>query len=204
MRLRVAPTTITEARAFVEREHSHHHAPVSGLFAVGVEACPHERECPRDVGGAVLCPASAFTLRCVALVGRPVARALDQRGFIAEVTRSASDRTPHVASKCIAAAARMALAGGYTRLVSYTLLGEPGTAYLAAGWHVTGLSNRGDGWQSRDRAPAVQGGGKVRWETGPEALPADGAAALVAGFAVGCVVVPSRPETLPLLAAMGA
>ncbi len=179
-RLRVAPVTLGEARAFVERHHSHHHAPVGGLFAVGV--------------------AEGDRLCCVAVVSRPVARVLDAQGNVAEITRVASDHTRHAASKCIAAATRMALAGGYTRLVSYTLLGESGASYLAAGWHVTGLVAASDRWHTREARTTVQGGAKVRWETGPDALPADGAAALVCAFAVGAVDVPARPETLPLLA----
>lgn len=118
MTLRVVPVTIGEARAYVERHHSHHHAPVSALFAVGVEA--------------------DGVLACVAMVGRPVARETDADRFACEVTRVASAGVRHAASKCLAAAARMALAGGFTRLVSFTLLGESGATYLAAGWVVTG------------------------------------------------------------------
>lgn len=188
MKLVVTPLTITAALAFVERHHSHHHAPPGGLFAVGVSACAHERECPAE-------DACALTLRCAALVSRPVARKLDQLGHVAEVTRVASDRTRHASSKCIAAASRMALAGGYTRLVSYTLLGESGASYLAAGWHVTGLTNNECGWDTRPgRSSDRQTGCKVRWEFGPGALPADGAAALVCAFAVGAVKLRPRKE----------
>lgn len=180
MKLAVVPVTITAARAFVQRHHGHHHAPPGGLFAVGVAE------------GERLC--------CVAIVSRPVARKLDQRGNVAEVTRVASDRTRHASSKTIAAATRMALAGGYTRLVSYTLLGESGASYLAAGWHITGLTNNERGWDTRPgRAQARQTGCKVRWETGPEALPADGAAALACALATGRVEVMAREESLPLL-----
>jgi hypothetical protein len=202
-RLVTTPLTIGEARAFVEAKHAHHHAPKSALFAVGVSACPHVR-CPtRD--GKVDCPDIGLTLRCAALVGRPVARKLDQLGHVAELTRCASDRTPHVASKCIAAATRMAIAGGYTRLISYTLVGESGASYLAAGWHVTGLTNNEHGWQTRpgrDRE-ARQGGAKVRWEYGPDALPCDSdeavEAAIVCALSVGLVNIPERTESLPLL-----
>ena len=111
-RLAVVPVTIGEARRFVEREHSHHHAPLGGLFAVAVAA-----------GDRVV---------CVGVVSRPVARKLGGRG-IAELTRTASDGTPHAASMCIAAATRAALALGYRRIISYTLAGEAGTSYRAAG-----------------------------------------------------------------------
>jgi hypothetical protein len=92
----------------------------------------------------------------------------------------------------------MALAGGYTRLVSYTLIGEHGTSYRAAGWRVTGLVAGGAGWQSRQRNVS-QTGSKVRWEIGPAALPCDGAAALVCGWCAGRVDVSPRAESLPLL-----
>jgi len=176
--LRVVPVTISEARRFVEAHHSHHHAPVGGLFACGV--------------------ALDGRLCCVALMGRPVARTLDAQGATAEVTRLASDGTRHAASMCLAAATRGALALGWRRVVSYTILGESGASYLAAGWHITGLSRGGDGWLSRDRAPSTQPGVKVRWETGPDAAPPDGAAALACAFGVG-LAVPPRVETLPLL-----
>lgn len=178
--LRVVPVTLAAARAMVERHHSHHHAPVGGLLACAV--AEGERVC------------------CVAVLSRPVARMLDARGDTAEVTRVASDGTRHAASMCLAAITRAALSLGWRRLVSYTLLGEAGTSYRAAGWHVAGLVEASDGWHSRAGRTIAQGGGKVRWETGPDALPADGAAALVCAFAAGNVAVPPRPENLPLLA----
>jgi len=178
--LRVVPITITAARAHVERHHSHHHAPVGGLLACAV------------ADGDRLC--------CVAILSRPVARMLDAQGDVAEVTRVASDGTRHAASMCLAAITRAALALGWRRVVSYTILGEAGTSYRAAGWRVTGCSEGGDGWQSRKRAPAVQPAVKVRWETGPDALPLDAEANARCVAAVGIVDVRARPEVLPLLA----
>lgn len=108
----------------------------------------------------------------------------------------------------LAAATRAALALGYRRIVSYTILGESGTSYLAAGWHITGLtgnpSGSGEGWHSRPGRTVIQPSVKVRWETGPDAPPADGAAALACAFAAWLELpVPERAETLPLLARMG-
>lgn len=184
MTLRVVPVTLTAARAFVERHHSHHHAPVGGLLACAV------------ADGERLC--------CVAILSRPVARKLDARGDVAEVTRVATDRTRGAALLCLRALASAAMRLGWQRLVSYTLLGESGGLYRQAGWRVTGLVEASQGWHSRAARTTTQGGAKVRWEYGPGALPADGAAALVAGFAVGVVEVPARPESLPLLAIGGA
>jgi hypothetical protein len=158
MSLRLMPVSITEARAFVERVHSHHGAPITGLFAVGV--CEEGRLC------------------CVGIAGRPVARMLAAAGCC-EVTRVASDHTKHAASMTVAALARAALALGYTRVVSYTVLGESGVSYRAAGWWPTaitaGLSTRN--WSSHTTHPGAaapaQPGSKVRWEFGPGALPRD-------------------------------
>lgn len=180
MSLRVVPIGVREALRHVQRHHAHHHAPPGAFFAVSV--------------------ADGERVVCVALVGRPVARMLDADPLCAEITRCASDGTPHAASMCLGAARRMALAAGYARLVSYTLLGEAGTSYLAAGWVVTGLVEASQGWHSRAGRTTVQGGGKVRWETGPAAAPADGAAALVCALAAGRVEVTPRSEVLPLLA----
>jgi hypothetical protein len=181
-RLRLLPVTITRARGLVARLHSHHHAPPSGLCAVGVafegEADP----------------------RCVAILSRPVARVLQSQGC-AEVTRVASDRTPHAASMAIAAIARAALALGYRRLVSYTLLGEAGTSYRAAGWWPVMVGQRREGWgcPSRPRGLPAQPGAKVRWEFGPGALPRDDAADHTVREMVGKVEIPPRaPDALPL------
>lgn len=99
----------------------------------------------------------------------------------------------------------MAIAGGYTRIISYTLVGESGASYLAAGWHVTGITNNAQGWQTRhgrDRE-ARQSGAKIRWEYGPDALPCDSdeavEAAIVCALSVGEVDIPERTESLPLL-----
>lgn len=179
MKLRVVPITLGEARAFVQRHHSHHHAPVGGLLAAAV--------------------AEGDRLCCVAVLSRPVARMLAARGDVAEVTRVASDGTRHAASMCIAALTRAALALGWRRVVSYTLLGEAGVSYRAAGWRITSVVAPSDRWHSRAGRSVVQPGGKVRWETGPDALPLDLAAQHACESAVGRVVIPSRQETLPML-----
>ena len=185
MTLRVVPVTITDARKHIERHHSHHHAPVGGLLACAV--AEGDRVC------------------CVAVLSRPVARMLDARGDVAEVTRVASDGTKHAASMCLAALARAARALGWQRLVSYTLLGESGTSYRAAGWRVTGICDgRGGTWHTRGGRTVAQPGVKVRWETGDGALPEDALALAEMLAAVGVVEVPARPESLPLLAIGGA
>jgi hypothetical protein len=150
------PTTLRDARAWINLHHSHHRAPQGGMFSVGVGT--------KDPGGGIV-------MACIAIFGKPVARMLND-DFTGEITRVASDRTPHAASKAVAAITRMAGAGGYTRLVSYTLLGEAGTSYRAAGWWPTARTEGGE-WsrEGRGRKAALQVGAKVRWEFGSTAQP---------------------------------
>ena len=103
---------------------------------------------------------------------RPKARMLDDE-FTLELSRVCTDRTPHVASMLIAAAARAAFAMGAKRVISYVLETEAGTSYLAAGWRRVeddaGVPVRcgGGEWSrpSRRRAPMKSPTGiKHRWE----------------------------------------
>jgi hypothetical protein len=138
----------------VGRWHSHHDPPISGLFAIGVFC---EKACV-----------------CVAVVSRPVARLLGNLPGVAEVTRLASDGTTRgAASFALRACVREAATRGYTRLVSYTLLGEVGASYRAARWRPTHVTRAGREWDtpSRRRKPVAQNGAKIRWEGGKDALP---------------------------------
>ena len=180
--LTIVPITIGDARKWIERHHSHHHAPLGGLCAVAI--AEDERVC------------------CVGMLSHPVARKLHEKRTIAEINRVASDGTaPHAASKAIGALSRAAIALGYRRLVSYTLLGEAGTSYRAAGWWPTSVGEGGD-WKRNDgeRAPSVQPGAKVRWEFGPDAEKIDPEVDALVRASVGVVALRERAETLPLFA----
>jgi hypothetical protein len=72
------------------------------------------------------------TVRGVALIGRPVARLLDD-GWTLEVTRVATDGTPNACSALYGIARRLAATLGYARLVTYTRADEPGSSPRAAG-----------------------------------------------------------------------
>jgi hypothetical protein len=166
----------------VERYHSHHHAPLGGLVAVG-----------DSDGNQVI---------CAAMLSRPVSRILQASGACAEVHRVASDgSTPHAASMAIGAMSRAALALGWRRLVSYTLLGEAGTSYRAAGWWPTYIGEGGE-WSSpsRPREASAQPGVKVRWEYGPDAMPMDPDVDRIVRDNAGKIDLRPRPENLPLLA----
>lgn len=146
MTLRIVPTTMQDACAFVAQHHRHHRPPPGGLFAVAVAD---------DAG-----------IRGVAIVGRPVARMLND-GWTCEVTRLATDGTRNACSILYAAARRAALALGWRRLVTYTLPEEGGASLRGAGWRVI-MERTGGGTWSRESRPRVDKHPtqqKMRWET---------------------------------------
>ena len=141
----IVPMYIGDAQIFVERHHRHHPPPQGGLFAVGAAS-----------GGEVV---------GVAIVGRPVAR-LMQDGWTTEVTRlCVLEGYPNACSMLYAACWRAARALGWRRLITYTLASESGASLRGAGWRLVG--ERGGGtWNRRDRpridrAPTGQ---KMLWD----------------------------------------
>lgn len=101
----------------------------------------------------------------VAIVGRPVARGLDD-GWTLEVTRTCTDGTKNANSMLYGAAWRAARALGYRRLVTYTLVEESGTSLRAAGWK-TVHETRGrpwDDWRHVKRSNDWPLGAKLLWE----------------------------------------
>lgn len=132
-RLQIVPLPLDEANAFVRQHHRHHQPAVGHRFSLGVA----------DESGMI---------RGVAIVGRPVARMIDD-GLTAEVTRVATDGCENACSALYGACWRAAKALGYRRLVTYTLATESGTSLKAAGW--TCLGERGGGSWSRDSRPRV-------------------------------------------------
>ena len=112
-RLIAVPCSVTQARAVVAAWHRHHGPSTSGLYAAAVAT---------DDG----------TVRGVALIGRPVARLLDD-GWTLEVTRVATDGTPNACSALYGIARRLAATLGYARLITYTRADEPGSSPRGAG-----------------------------------------------------------------------
>ena len=143
MSLQVVPITLKSAIEFVRLHHRHSSAPVGGLFAVAV--------------------AEGEQVRGVAIVGRPVARLLND-GFTAEVIRCCTDGVKNACSMLYGACWRAARAQGYRRLVTYTLSTEPGTSLKAAGWRVI-ATVRAKAWHCPSR-PRVEHPlqEKLRWE----------------------------------------
>ena len=141
----ITPLPLDEANAFVARHHRHH-GPVRGYkFALAV-----------SIVDGPICG--------VAIVGRPVARVLDD-GLTLEVTRVATDGTRNAASMLYGACRRAAFALGYRRLVTYTLPSERGSSLRASGWRVIGEAGGGS-WScpSRPRVDKHPTQPKIRWE----------------------------------------
>ncbi len=145
MKLKLVPTTLREARAFVTKVHRHHRAPQRGLLAIAA--------------------AIDAEVVAVAIVGMPVAR-MPADGYTAEVTRlAANPDAPNACSMLYAACWRASRAMDYRRLITYTLSEEPGTTLVAAGWLRIGES--GGGTWSRIGRPRVDTHPlqvKIRWE----------------------------------------
>lgn len=142
--LSIQPISFSEACEFVRKYHRHHKAPVGWMFGCAVN------DGEKVVG--------------VVMVGRPVARGLDN-GYTLEITRCCTDGTEHAASKLYAAAWRAGRALGYRRMVTYTLITEPGTSLQAAGWKYL-YTTEGGSWNCPnrprvDKAPTMQ---KKLWE----------------------------------------
>lgn len=144
MKLRVVPIDFDSACAFVRTHHRHHRPPVGHKFSIGVAADD------KIVG--------------VAMVGRPVARMLDN-GTTLEVVRLATDGTANACSMLYAASWRAARAMGYAKLVTYILNTEPGTSLRAAGWKCIGEAGGGK-WSrpSRERKDEHPTQVKLRFE----------------------------------------
>lgn len=87
----------------------------------------------------------------VVITGRPVSRYLDD-GLTLEVNRLCTDGTRNACSFLYGAAARVAKAMGYHKIITYILDTEDGTSLRAAGWSCAGLAG-GKEWTGR-RKPA--------------------------------------------------
>jgi hypothetical protein len=144
--LRIVPIYQKEANAFVKRHHEHHKPVVGSIFQIAVEYV-----------NVPFLP----TIVAVAIVGRPVARRLDNKRTV-EVLRLCTDRLKRYhengkelnpCSMLYAATWRVAKNMGYDRLITYILNTEPGTSVKAAGWTLIG--ERGGGSWSVPSRPRV-------------------------------------------------
>lgn len=155
--LGVVPMTLREANAFVEQHHRHNNPTRGGKFAIGAS--------------------DGTELWGVAIVGRPIARLLDD-GFTAEVTRTCT--RPGAPKGCnsllYGAAWRACRAMGYRKLVTYTLTTESGASLRGAGWKIVAECKPQDWNRSgrpRDWQP-IYGQQKLRWEVEADRASANG------------------------------
>lgn len=146
-KLYVVPCSLDTANAFVSLHHRHH-KPVPGS----------------KINLAVI--DEQGLLRGVAIIGRPVARMLDD-GLTLEVNRVAVDGCPNACSALYGAARKAVFAQGYHCLITYTLQEESGASMRGAGWHRVKETEGSKGWLSRPGRVinAVQTQNKWRWET---------------------------------------
>lgn len=143
------PVSIKEANDFVANFHRHNRPVVGAKFALG---------CSTQSG-----------LVGVAIVGRPLARMLDD-GVTAELLRTCTrpDAPKGAVSFLASRAWRAWQAQGGTRMITYTLASESGASMKGAGWKLIGdVKNTSAGWsrsaRARDWQP-IYGQMKLRWE----------------------------------------
>ena len=113
MALEIRPITLREANAYVAQHHRHNMPTNGHKWSI---AC---------YDGDRLCG--------VAISGQPIARKLDD-GLTIEIRRVCTDGTYNACSILYGACARVAKAMGYKRIITYTLISEPGTSLKASGF----------------------------------------------------------------------
>lgn len=142
--LELCHVELKEANEFVASLHRHHKPVVGHRFSVGC------RDGEKLVG--------------VAIVGRPVARAVNQYTTV-EVLRLCTDGTKNACTFLYSACARAALNLGYEKIQTYILDSEPGTSLKASGWQAEAKTQGGDwnhSWRKGRRTDQPQCP-KVRW-----------------------------------------
>lgn len=142
--MNVEPVSLATANGFVACWHRHAGQVVGHLYSLGMFS-------------------DDLALHGVAIVGRPVARLLDD-GTTVEITRLATDGTRNACSRLYGAARREARRRGYRRVVTYTRADETGASLRASGFAaVAGVTGRQWSCESRPRRQreAVD---RVRWE----------------------------------------
>lgn len=127
--MRCERVELSEANEYVSRHHRHH-KPVRGhRWSVGAS--------------------KEGVLVGVAICGRPVARATDQKHVI-EVLRCCTDGTNNACSFLYATCARVAKDLGFRRIGTYILESEEGKSLEAAGF-IKGHTTNGGSWNCKVR-----------------------------------------------------
>lgn len=147
--MKLVNLTLADANAFVTEHHRHNKKCQGHKFSIGAV---HEGE-----------------LVGVAIVGRPVARKLDD-GVTCEVLRCCvNENAPKGCPSFLYRAAwRAWSAMGGEKLITYTLESEPGSSLKGVETRIVGVSpawKEGKGWTTRSNRvwQSVHSEGKVRW-----------------------------------------
>ena len=134
---------LKDANAFVTQIHRHHKATVGHVVSIGAE---------KD--GAII---------GVAIIGRPVARKLDDGRTLEVLRLCVNEGESNACSWLLTRAKRLIQAMG-CKPITYTLEREGGASLRAAGW-TPELVSAGGEWTrpSRERVAALEPGRKIRW-----------------------------------------
>jgi hypothetical protein len=147
--LRIVPIDHKGANAFVQKHHRHHKPTVGHKFSLAIAD-------------------DTDAIRGVAIVGRPVARMLDD-GWTLEVNRCCTDGVRNGCSMLYGKAWQVAKALGYRKLITYTLPAEGGASLRGAGWKCIGERGGGN-WNVKSRprvdTDVLLQGQKLLWEAG--------------------------------------
>ena len=146
--LTLVPLRRPETQEFVREHHRHSKPPVGDVIRVGVEL--------------------EGQLVGVAMAGRPVARALDDKKTLEVLRVCVLPGTPgNPNSKLYGALIRAGRALGFIRFYTYTLQEESGVSLKAAGWTVDAELPAREGWNTpsrpRDNSIKRPKGPKYRW-----------------------------------------
>lgn len=144
--MKLTPLKRDQARAFINKHHRHHKAPVGDIFRIGLSI-------NQELIGVIM-------------IGRPVARNLDD-GETVEVNRCCVIiDNKNACSRLYGAATRAAKALGYKKMVTYTLKFESGSSLRASGW-TPEAEIKGRLWGSnkrpREQKSLFQEYEKIRW-----------------------------------------
>ncbi len=127
----IFPCTLALANSYVEQFHRHHKPVIGHRFSIG---CKDEND----------------YLYGVAIVGRPIARAINQ-SMVVEVTRLCTNGTPNVCSKLYSTCAKIADAMGFWWIQTMILENESGISLKASGWQFDHHTHGGD-WNCASRS----------------------------------------------------
>tara|TARA_X000001382_G_C3041482_1_gene138013 strand:- start:57 stop:521 length:465 start_codon:yes stop_codon:yes gene_type:complete len=146
----IVPLTLKEANDFVTKHHRHNKKVVGHKFSIGVKI--------------------NNKLVAVAIVGRPVARKLDN-GLTMEITRLCviNPAPKNICSFLYSRCCRIWKAMGGEKIITYTLETENGASLKASNFihkSTTNYSDNSKGWLTRDKriSQKIDKINKLRWE----------------------------------------